>query len=279
MFDCNTMKAPTQQTINIAGQVHHLSAWPGQTPRIFALHGFTGVGDDYRALAYHLGQAFLAPDLMGHGRSSAPTSRHAYKLEQIINNLSDLMDPMDILMGYSLGARLALELVCQGLVRPRAMILLSGTPGLEDPAERAIRRAEDDARADAIMTLGASAFLESWRQTPLIRSQERACVRLKNAMQAGRSQHCSAGLAGAVSSLSPGRIPHRWDDLAAIETPTLLVSGSEDPKYSHLAERMQLEFKSARILTLEGVGHAPHIEAPNETSLGIRQFLSMLSPQ
>ena len=277
MCDSIVLPIPKQHATHELEHPHHVNTWTGRSPRIFALHGFTGVGDDYCALARALGHTFVAPDLLGHGRSAAPQTVQAYEASTIIKHLATLANPNDVLMGYSLGARLALEWTCSSESKPAALVLLSGTPGITDETLRATRQAEDDRRAQLIRESGTTIFLKAWQQTPLIRTQERASMELKERMDQGRALHQAHGLANVVASLSPGRMPDRLADLASIEIPTLLISGREDHKYTELAEMMQRALPNAHSVSLEGIGHAPHIEAPEETSHVIRQFLDEVS--
>ena len=71
-------------------------------------------------------------------------------------------------------------------------------------------------------------------------------------------------------------MPYRLADLSSIEIPTLLITGREDHKYTQLAEEMQRVIPNAHSVSIDGIGHAPHIEAPEETSRLIRQFLDEL---
>ena len=57
-----------------------------------ALHGFTGSGEDFCALAPGLDRAFLAPDLPGHGRAEAPADERAYRMERAVGGLAELLD-------------------------------------------------------------------------------------------------------------------------------------------------------------------------------------------
>ena len=128
--------------------LHHVAAGTGPSSKIW-LHGFTGCGANGLALANLLGNHVVLPDLPGHGVSAASPDpmrcsmeEAAHAVEQLKSHMSP-NQPVDLL-GYSMGARLALYVAITrpGLVR--RLILESGSPGLASPAERVARVRADD---------------------------------------------------------------------------------------------------------------------------------------
>jgi lipase len=119
--------------------VHHFGDENG-TP-VVALHGLTGHGGRFRALAEHLpGVLIHAPDLRGHGRS---TTYPPWTLEQhaadIIEVLDDLGLDRAVITGHSLGATIAVHLARLAPDRVDRLILLD--PGLALPPALAEERA------------------------------------------------------------------------------------------------------------------------------------------
>ena len=94
--------------------------------------------------------------------------------------------PCDLLVGYSMGGRIALELAATRPELAPRLMLLSASPGLplahaaeadaghdasiEGESVRAKRMAEDDARAAEIQRDGLDAFVERWYRLPLFAS-------------------------------------------------------------------------------------------------------------
>jgi 3-oxoadipate enol-lactonase len=63
-------------------------------------------------------------------------------------------------------------------------------------------------------------------------------------------------------------------DLGAVRAPTLVVVGELDKQdFHHIAERLAREIPRARHAVVEGAGHLPALERPEETSRLIREFL------
>lgn len=89
----------------------------------------------------------------------------------------------------------------------------------------------------------------------------------------------SAGLTNALKTINSlwrlsGFAPDVKELLPAIKAPTLVVWGDEDPvipvKYS---EVFASQIKGARLKIIEGAGHMPYLERPEETNAVILKFL------
>ena len=80
------------------------------------------------------------------------------------------------------------------------------------------------------------------------------------------------------------RIVKNWTaDLAQLEAalpkirdyPTLLIWGTRDRAVDfHSAERLRRNFRDARLVAFEGVGHLPYEEAPEEFNRALIDFLA-----
>jgi 2-succinyl-6-hydroxy-2,4-cyclohexadiene-1-carboxylate synthase len=257
-----------------------VSEWPGEGPPVVLLHGFTGDGQDWAPFARALGRRAVAPDLLGHGASVAPVAAAPYALDAQLGRLEAIFDRLRlgrvVLIGYSLGARLALHLALRR--RVRGLVLIGGTPGLADEGERATRRADDAALAATIARDGVAAFLDAWRRRPLIATQARAPRALRAAMSRRRARLSTQGLARTLVELSPGVVPSCWGELSKLTAPTLLVTGAEDAKFDAIAAAMQSRLPRARRAVIAGAGHAPHLERPAACAAAVDHiFWSMIS--
>ena len=138
---------------------------------ILALHGFSGCGTDFASLAEQVGGKWYCPDLPGHGPDPQLNCSSKATVDCInkvyIHHRLAFANPK-ILLGYSMGARAAL---LHATYDPRvwdALILISGTPGIEDRTNRENRRIADSELAESIEKLGMEAFIEYWQEMPLI---------------------------------------------------------------------------------------------------------------
>jgi 3-oxoadipate enol-lactonase len=64
-------------------------------------------------------------------------------------------------------------------------------------------------------------------------------------------------------------------DLSAVRARTLVAVGEHDkPDFRAIAERLARELPNAELTVIEGAGHLPSMERPDETAALVRRFLS-----
>ncbi|HKP20364.1 MAG TPA: alpha/beta hydrolase [Thermoleophilaceae bacterium] len=86
-------------------------------------------------------------------------------------------------------------------------------------------------------------------------------------------------IADRVRPMVPGSLDYENEelpnpDLAAIRVPTLVGVGELDkPDFRAIAERLARELPNAELLVIEGAGHLPPMERPEETARAVRRFL------
>ena len=102
------------------------------------LHGFTQTSHSWSHLVEKLPFTSTLIDLPGHGDS--PDGRRS--LTQTAEEIADAM-PAGCLIGYSMGARMALHTALQYPHKVSALVLVSGTAGIRDNDERTARRLSD----------------------------------------------------------------------------------------------------------------------------------------
>lgn len=107
---------------------------PDDGPEILALHGVTGHGRRWQALAEeHVTEArWIAPDLLGHGRStwSAPWNIEAH-VAAIIDTVEAHARGPVLVVGHSFGGALALHLANTAPHLVRGLVLLDPAIGLD----------------------------------------------------------------------------------------------------------------------------------------------------
>ncbi|MEM6927900.1 MAG: alpha/beta fold hydrolase [Myxococcota bacterium] len=264
--------------VDLDGGRHTADLWNPDAPgtAVLALHGFTGSGADWSPLAESLDAPVLAPDLLGHGGSPAPGEAARYRIDNVVDHCLAWCRsrPRWIVMGYSMGGRVALRLAPALGDRLCGLVLISTSPGLEDPTERAERAVRDAELADAIEAHGVAWFTERWAQHPLIRSQEQIAASLRIPMQQRRLDNRAAGLAGSLRGMGQGAVLPVWDRLGGIEAPTLWVTGAGDPQYTAIAARGTALLANARHVVIPDAGHCTHLEAPAPTLERVQRFVA-----
>lgn len=258
--------------------VHHWET-SSDAPPLLALHGFTGDGLDFEALIPHLGdRSVIAPDLLGHGQSSAPHDPELYTLSEQVTHLNAIREALNIetfdLLGYSMGGRLAIEMTQTIDTTPlRRMVLVSTTAGIEEDAARAARAAEDAERAKRIRAMGTRDFIDMWQSHPIIATQARIPDPFREQMMVRRYTRDPEGLANSALGGGTGSMTPWWASLPECAIPALILTGAEDEKYVAIGERLRDALPYATHHTIEGAGHTVHLERPVASGEVLHDFL------
>lgn len=241
---------------------------PDNAPLVL-LHGFSGSaagwGTHLDTLA-NSGLYVIALDMLGHGRSDAPVDPARYAIERCREDIIAALDQLQvhkgraILLGYSMGGRIALYTAFSGFFR--ALILESASPGLTTARERAERRANDERLAERIERDGVPAFVDYWEQLPLFASQRNLPSERRERLRQQRLLNNARGLANSLRGVGTGVQPDLHNDLPRLSIPTLLLAGQLDIKYCDIAQEMARALPQARLEIIPDAGHTIHLEQP-----------------
>jgi 2-succinyl-6-hydroxy-2,4-cyclohexadiene-1-carboxylate synthase len=243
----------------------------GSGPRIVLLHGFGQTGRCWGPLAPALaaGHEVVRLDAPGHGGSSGV----AADLPTTGRLVAETAGPA-VVLGYSMGARMALHVATEAPEAVRALVLVGGTPGIEDDAERAERRAADRALARRIRDEGVDAFVERWLALPMF-----AGLPPDGRFEAERRRNTAEGLATSLELAGTGSQQPLWDALPAIDVPVLVVAGEDDRRYADIAARTASTVgDNARAALVAGAGHSAHLEQPAALTELVLAWLDDLGP-
>jgi 2-succinyl-6-hydroxy-2,4-cyclohexadiene-1-carboxylate synthase len=220
--------------------------------RCALVHGFAGtpaVWDDVIA-AWALPERPRAVALPGHGGEPV--------LDTWDDNLSSLaraIQGCDVVVGYSLGARVALGLVASG--RCGRGVLIGVNPGIKEE-ERASRREFDAAWARLLRASGVAAFAEAWEGQPLFATQARAPEARRMARRAQRIALDPEQLARSLEIMGLAAMPDYWGAIPAHRDRIALLAGADDAKYVAISQSLP----AASFETIAGSGHDPTLEQP-----------------
>lgn len=236
--------------------------------RIVLLHGFTQNARCWDPVDADLGRdhEVVRIDAPGHGDGASADVRA--DLSEAARRIAETGGPA-IYVGYSMGARMALHVVLEQRVVVRGLVLVGGTPGIADAAERAERRRRDHALAERVRTEGVDAFLEFWLAQPLFAGLPPAGRFLDE-----RRRSSAEGLASSLELAGTGSQASRWGELAGIDVPTLVVAGADDTRYAEIARRTADAIgANARAALVPGAGHTAHLERPEAFLQVLRSWL------
>jgi len=251
----------------------------GNGPPLLLLHGFTGSIEAWGrevlqglALAYQV----IGVDLLGHGESDASSEPGRYRMEEMLQDLSQVMDALAVeearWLGYSMGGRIALAAAASRPARVSALVLESASPGLTSDNERRARRRADEALAEGILRGGMEAFVDHWMGLPLFATQGKLSPKAREENRARRLKNRPEALAACLRGLGTGAQPSFWDALPTLDVPTLLLAGEEDPKFTETARSMAGLLPRAELRLIPRAGHTIHLENPFAWLAAVRTF-------
>jgi len=247
----------------------------GSGPPLVLLHGFTQTGRLWGPFGELLGQdhTLVAIDLPGHGGSGderADLTESADLVRRAVAATLGAAVPCDLL-GYSLGARVALHVALGTDLPLRHLVVVGGTGGIEDPAARQARREADQAMASALEESGdVEAFIEHWLATPMF-----ARLRLTGlANGEERRRNTAAGIASSLRLAGTGTQEPLWDRVRDLATPLLALAGLDDARFSAHALRLAALAPSGVASLIPGGGHAVHLAQPSVTGRLVSHWLT-----
>jgi len=166
----------------------------------------------------------------------------------------------DILLGYSLGGRLALHALLDGAQYERAVFISTGL-GIEGDSARAARRDSDEAWAQRFQSEDWDTVINAWNAQPVL---------------AGPSLNRQPGDFDprALREWSSGALPPVASRLHELTIPTLWIAGARDAKYVAEAHRAASLAREARVEIVEGAGHRVPWEQPEAFTDIVREWLT-----
>ncbi len=245
-------------------------------PVVLLVHGTGAASHSWRGLMVPLSEHFtvIAPDLPGHGFSSAPASS-GYALPAMARALGALLDKLalkpSIAVGHSAGAAILARMCLDGTIAPQhlvsvngALLPLSGLAGeVFSPLARLLSgsklvpklfawRAEDPKVLERLLESTGSSVDPQGRELygTLVRNPHHAAAALEMMAQ--------WDLREMPSSLS--RLSNTGCKLT-------LVVGENDKTVSPFeSERVCKIVPTAKLVRIRGVGHLAHEEKPQRVS-------------
>ncbi len=237
---------------------------------LLCLHGFSGSPKSWDFLEQFQATR-IAPALLGHAGSEANTD--VMRFEDEVDRLAALTThsgPVHVI-GYSLGARLALGIALRHPSRVSRLTLVSAHPGLASDAERAARRASDAAWCALLQARGVPAFVEAWQALPLWASQMQLPAALRTQKRQERLSHSALGLCRSLRVTGLAEMPHYTPALAELQMPTDVLAGAQDEKFCDLAKIIAENLTRARLEIVPNAGHDLLLERPDFITEVIRR--------
>lgn len=264
---------------DVRGVSYHIEMM-GEGPPLLLLHGFTGRAETWKPFIPEWSKKFrcIMVDIIGHGRTDSPEAEERYGMDSAVKDIVSILEFLKIdktlLLGYSMGGRLALAFAVRYPERVEKLILESSTPGLKTIEERAERIKSDEALAQFIEREGMEAFVDRWENIPLFASQKNLPEFIRNEIRKERLLNNAKGLAGSLRGMGTGSQTSLWTALPSLSLPVLLVCGEADAKFVTIAEKMHEILPNSEIIKVLGAGHAIHVEKAEIFGKIVDEFFS-----
>lgn len=153
-----------------------------------------------------------------------------------------------ILMGYSLGGRLALHALLQRPQQWQAAIIVSAHPGITHLPDRKRRQKHDQEWANRFETEEWSSLMQAWNGQQVFQHETFHFQRQEKDYPRGQLAQClKAGSLGQQTDLR--------SHIASLAVPLLWITGSEDCLYSQIAQMLCLAHPSSRWENVQKAGH------------------------
>jgi pimeloyl-ACP methyl ester carboxylesterase len=244
----------------------------GEGPLVILVPGMGDLRQEYRFLAPDLveaGHRVVSVDLRGHGGSSVRW--RDYSRKAVASDLLALIDHLDAgpatLVCNSFTAASGVWAASE---RPEAVagLVLIGPFVLPQPARPVMR-----VLMRVLFTGPWKVAAWSWYFGTLFPTRKPADFAAYRA--ALRANLAEAGRFEALRAMMLGSEPEIADRLAEVRSPSLVVMGSKDPDFGDPVDeaRRLADGLGAEVVLVDGAGHYPHSEMPEETAAPILHFL------
>ena len=243
----------------------------GEGPLVVALPGMGDVRFTFRVLADRLaaaGYRVATMDLRGHGDSDTTFTRHddVAAGEDALALIAHLSGPAT-LVGNSMGAGAAVWAAAERPDLVGGLVLVG--PFVRDLPVSAVQK--------VLLSLalrrpwGAAAWLAYWKT--LYRTAKPADLAEHRARIAA-SLRRPGGWAAFKATTGTTHAPAQAR-LADVHAPTLVVMGTKDPDFTDPAAeaRFVAQATGGEVLLVEGAGHYPHAEMPDQVVPAVEALL------
>jgi pimeloyl-ACP methyl ester carboxylesterase len=262
--------------------IHHVVTGEGQPPIVF-VHGFACAHTDWAAQVAHLARRHrtVAVDLRGHGAS--PGTAAECSIERYGADVAEVMRalalPPAVVVGHSMGCRVAIEAALQAPAQTAGVILVDGSQ-FSATMEPGLR--ERFASAESYRTLTNALFQDMFtaKSDPdLVTSIVARAMRLPRPI--------GEKMLTDLLRYDVGRLA--WS-LACLRVPVMAVQTTysnerrermklREGQSTPYLELLRARVPSVRVEIIADTGHFPQLDESERTNALMDDFLTALPPQ
>ncbi len=226
---------------------------------IWALHGMVGEPADWDFLKHTVPQ-LRAPLLWADVDRYFPWTGRFVKTVRT-------EDPSPVLLGYSMGGRLALHALLRAPELFRAAVIVSAHTGLADRDLRKVRWKQDDEWAVKLRGVPWETFLRIWNDQAVFDGSAPPGERIT-------TFKWRQSIIRAFDCWGLSRQEDLLPRLGAVTCPVLWITGSHDDRYTALGAAAVRALPNARHCVIDGAGHRVPWEMPGAFTAAVAEFLA-----
>jgi 3-oxoadipate enol-lactonase len=213
----------------------------------------------------------LAPDLRGHGDSSATSG--VYSMDLLAGDLKALLEALNItrkvvICGLSMGGYVALAF-CRNYPQQVAGLILAGSRSSADTPETRAGREQSLAQ---VQTEGKEPIIAAMLPKMLAPATYDQRPELVNQVRTIMESTSVAGIAGDLAGMKDR--PDATPTLATLKVPLLIIQGMEDQFATpEVTATMRAAAPRGKIVKIADAGHLPNLEQPVSFNQTVLNFI------
>lgn len=183
--------------------------------------------------------------------------------------------PGVILVGYSMGGRIALECLRQRPDLVSALVLESAGLGPESEEERAEIAQRNAAMAERLQAEGIERFVDWWETLPLFATQQHLDEAVRETIRTQRCAQNPQTLVLLLENAGAHTMPQANQTRRMLEQtsiPVRYITGTADPKYQQLASTLPHNVQVQQF----DAGHNVHREQPAAYVAALADILAVI---
>jgi 2-succinyl-6-hydroxy-2,4-cyclohexadiene-1-carboxylate synthase len=243
------------------------------------LHGAVGSTSDWVPLASQLSQQGIQSEILDLWRFLEQETLSLTEVAEVINLEAAKKQPAaqkQILIGYSMGGRIALHALLQNTSIWDGAIIISAHTGLTTRKEKIERCQQDAMWAEKAIKLNWSTFLEQWEAQSIFQMNHDMVYPLRNLQNSKQLAQYKQAIAKSFLTWSLSQQENLLPALASLNTPILYLAGEQDEKYCHLAQQAAGTSPSAQYQIISKAKHRIPWENPEGVNMTIQTWAKQI---
>ncbi len=228
---------------------------------IHAIHGFLGLPSDW--------QLFNFPKLHAYNLTDpaiAPSQDGLWGWAKRFNHYAQ--PKQGILLGYSLGGRLAMHALLENPNQWKGAIIVSSHPGLKTEKEKAARIQADSAWAERFEKEPWEKVIQDWNAQPVFAGMS---------FKREEKLFSRKDLGHQLRHFSRGQQDDLSKTIQNFQLPILWICGQLDPLFKAAAKDLNFSHPLSRVEFVEGAAHRVPWEQPDQFLKVTQSFINEVS--